>query len=266
MYRENGTEKFSLSQVPKRKILAAAAGITVLIVFAFAYLKINPVTAIVSVPEFISFFARNFLPPDFKNTMSYLPLIIETIMFAVVGTYISAALAFIFGLLLCEKTNSIAWLRFAVRFIISFLRNVPVLVWASLFVYIFGIGNMVGLIALVVATLGFLSRSYAESMNEIAGRELEALKACGGSYLQILFHGLIPEFIPSWLNWTLFSLEINIRASAILGMVGAGGIGIMIQTNIRLFKYHEALSLIIILVAMVLLTEFGTNKLRKLIR
>ncbi len=84
--------------------------------------------------------------------------------------------------------------------------------------------------------------------------------------LQILFHGLVPEFVPALINWTLFSFEINIRASAILGMVGAGGIGIMIQTNIRLFKYREALSLIVILITMVLVTEFVTNKVRRLIR
>ncbi len=147
--------------------------------------------------------------------------------------------------------------------VISFLRNIPVLVWASLFVYIFGIGNMVGLLALTVATLGFLARSYADSIDEIGSSKLEALRAAGASYWQILFHGLIPEFIPSWINWTLFSFEINIRASSILGMVGAGGMGIMIQTNIRLFKYREAFALIILLVLLVLLTEFTVNQLRK---
>ena len=157
-------------------------------------------------------------------------------------------------------------LRFIARIFISFLRNIPVLVWAALLVYIFGIGNMVGLIALVFATLGFLARSYSESINEVAGSKLESLKASGASYLQILFHGLVPEFVPALINWTLFSFEINIRASAILGMVGAGGIGIMIQTNIRLFKYREALSLIVILITMVLVTEILTNKIRRLIR
>lgn len=252
-----------LSQQSAIKKWANISFISLVIVLTFIYLEVNPFTILTAFPDFIVFFVQNFFPADFSNLASYLPLIFETILFAVVGTYFSAFLAFFFGLLMSEKTNPIAWLRIISRFMMSFLRNIPVLVWASLLVYVFGIGNIVGLIALIIATLGFLARSYAETMNEIAGSKLEALQASGASYLQVLFHGLIPEFIPAWLNWTLFSFEINIRASAILGMVGAGGIGIMIQTNIRLFNYHQALALIIVLVSLVLLTEFLVNKLRK---
>ncbi|MDR2888258.1 MAG: phosphonate ABC transporter, permease protein PhnE [Lachnospiraceae bacterium] len=255
----------SLAPAPAKKTGRQVLIVSLLILFlvgVFVYLEIDLLMAIGSFPQFVLFFFNNFLPPDFGNTLDYLPLIEDTVLFAVVGTYLSAFLAFIFGLLISEKINPYKPLRLVVKFIISFLRNVPVLIWAALLIYIFGIGNMVGLIALVFATLGFLSRSYAESIDEIAGTKLESLKACGASRMQILFHGLIPEFIPAWINWTLFSFEINIRASAILGMVGAGGIGIMIQTNIRLFKYNEALSLVIILVCMVLVTEFITNKVR----
>ena len=149
------------------------------------------------------------------------------------------------------------------RFVVSFFRNIPVLIWASLLVFVFGIGNMVGLIALVLATIGFLARSYAESINEIAGTKLEALRASGASWFQLVFHGIIPEFAPAWINWTLYSFEINIRASSILGMVGAGGLGILIQSNLNLRRYSEASALIIILVAMVLITELIVNIIRK---
>jgi phosphonate transport system permease protein len=249
----------------RRKTRVMAAATAACIVGSFVYLRVNPVTALAAFPDFGAFFADRFIPPDFGNVASYLPLIVETVLFAVVGTYISAVLALVFGLLLSEKTNGVAWLRGAVRFVVSLMRNVPVLVTASLLIYILGIGSLVGIIAMVLATLGFLSRSYAESINEIAGSKLESLKASGASYPQILFHGLMPAFVPGWINWTLFTFEINIRVSAILGMVGAGGIGIMIQTNMRLFKYHEALSLVMILVAIILLTEFVTNKIRNLI-
>jgi len=165
-----------------------------------------------------------------------------------------------------ERLNPNPILRRAVRYFISFLRNIPVLIWASLLVFVFGIGNLVGLMALVLATMGFLSRSYAESMNDIAGDKLEALHASGASYMQILVHGLIPEFAPAWLNWTLFSFEINIRASAILGIVGAGGIGILISSNMNMRNFTEASMLIIILVALVLLTELTVGQLRKRIK
>ncbi|EEV39044.1 phosphonate ABC transporter, permease PhnE [Enterococcus casseliflavus EC20] len=237
--------------------------VVVAVLLSFAYLQINVVEAFRSLPAFVGFFVQNFFLANFANIRSYLPLVAETVLFAIVGTYLSAFLAFVCGLLMSEQTNPYPFVRTSVRMVISFLRNIPVLVWASLFVYIFGIGNMVGLLALTVATLGFLARSYADSIDEIGSSKLEALRAAGASYWQILFHGLIPEFIPSWINWTLFSFEINIRASSILGMVGAGGMGIMIQTNIRLFKYREAFALIILLVLLVLLTEFAVNQLRK---
>jgi len=167
------------------------------------------------------------------------------------------------GVLMSEQLNPNPILRHGVRYFVAFLRNIPVLIWGSLLVFVFGIGNMVGLLALTIATMGFLSRSYAESMNDIAGERLEALYASGASYMQILVHGLIPEFMPAWLNWTLFSFEINIRASAILGMVGAGGMGMLIQSQLNMRNFTQASTLIITLVVMVLLTEFSVGALRR---
>lgn len=258
--------KIRLSATSASKAAGIIGAVSVLLLAVLVFLDISLWDMVTALPAFLRFFGNNFLPPNLGSVPQYAPLILDTILFAVAGTCISAVLAFIFGLLISPKTNSIAWLRVLVRSFMSLLRNVPILVWAALLVYIFGIGNLVGLCALILATLGMLSRSYAESVNEIAGARIEALKASGATGPQILVHGIIPEFIPAWLSWTLFSFEINIRASAILGMVGAGGIGIMIQTNIRLFKYHEALSLILVLVVMVIGTEFITNKLRKRVR
>ncbi|MFV0558275.1 MAG: phosphonate ABC transporter, permease protein PhnE [Enterococcus sp.] len=263
---ETSKKAVVLTQTNPVKSWSCLFSVLVIVAATFWYLQVNLIDVIAAFPSFAQFFVSNFMPANFSNFATYLPLVLETILFAGVGTYISAVVALIFGLLMSEEFNPFPWLRITTRIFISFLRNIPVLIWASLLVYIFGIGNLVGLIALILATLGFLSRSYAESIDEIAGSKLEALKASGASYWQILFHGLFPEFAPAWLNWTLFSFEINIRASAILGMVGAGGIGIMIQTNIRLFKYHEAFSLIIVMVLMVLATELLVNRLRKSIQ
>jgi phosphonate transport system permease protein len=242
---------------------ASVLGGIAAIVSVFFWLNISLKDMALAAPSFISFFVKNFLPPNFKNIASYVPLIMDTIFFALAGTCISSVVAVVTGFLMSTRINGTASLRIATQFLMSILRNVPILVWAALFVRIFGIGNIVGLIALIFGTLGLLSRSYAESADAISGEKIEALRSCGASYPQILVHGIIPEFVPAWVNWTLFSFEINIRASVILGMVGAGGIGIMVQTNIRLFKYGEALSLIIIISIMILLTEFAVNQIRK---
>ena len=259
-------DTFPVSRERVNRGLLVLLGAAVVFCGCMAYLEISPSEAVKGFPAFVRFFVIKFLPASFKNIRAYVPAVIDTVLFAVAATYLSTALSFLFGLLLSDKTNPITPLRLLCRGIISFLRNVPVLVWASILVYMFGVGEIVGLLALIIATLGFLSRSYAESISEIAGSHLEALQTAGASYGQVLVHGLIPEFLPSWINWTLFSFEINIRASAILGMVGAGGIGVLIQTNLKLFKYQEACAIILVVIVIVLLTEFMTNKIRRMIR
>ena len=259
-------DTFPVSRERVNRGLLVLLGAAVVFCGCMAYLEISPSEAVKGFPAFVRFFVIKFLPASFKNIRAYVPAVIDTVLFAVAATYLSTALSFLFGLLMSDKTNPITPLRLLCRGIISFLRNVPVLVWASILVYMFGVGEIVGLLALIIATLGFLSRSYAESISEIAGSHLEALQTAGASYGQVLVHGLIPEFLPSWINWTLFSFEINIRASAILGMVGAGGIGVLIQTNLKLFKYQEACAIILVVIVIVLLTEFVTNKIRRMIR
>ena len=259
-------DTFPVSKERVNRGLLVLLGAAVVFCGCMAYLEISPSEAVKGFPALVRFFVIKFLPASFKNIRAYVPAVIDTVLFAVAATYLSTALSFLFGLLMSDKTNPITPLRLLCRGIISFLRNVPVLVWASILVYMFGVGEIVGLLALIIATLGFLSRSYAESISEIAGSHLEALQTAGASYGQVLVHGLIPEFLPSWINWTLFSFEINIRASAILGMVGAGGIGVLIQTNLKLFKYQEACAIILVVIVIVLLTEFMTNKIRRMIR
>lgn len=240
--------------------------ILILLFASCAFLNIQFIDVLRGGPSFINFFVTKFIPPDFSNFAQYIPAVIDTVLFAIVGTYISTLIAFILGLMMSDISNPFAPLRFCARAFVSFIRNIPVLIWASLLVYAFGIGEIVGLLALIIATLGFLSRSYSDSINEIGRGKLEALTASGASYLQIMWHGLLPNLVPSFINWTLYAFEINIRASAVLGMVGAGGIGVLIQTNIKLFRYHEACAIIIIVVGIVLLSEFATNKIRKNIR
>jgi len=234
-----------------------------IIVVSFAFLEVNPVDILVAPISMIIFMVENFFPPNLNNLSRYFPAILTTLFFAVAATYFSAFFAFIFGVLMSKHLNPSPVLRNVTRYFVSFLRNIPVLIWAQLLIFVFGIGNMVGLVALVFATVGFLARSYGESMDDIAGERLEAIQATGANYMQILVHGVIPEFTTSWLNWTLYSFEVNIRISAILGVVGAGGIGAVIQTNILIRNFTEASTLIIILVIMVIMTELAVGYIRK---
>jgi len=249
---------------PKRiKLWLNIAIVITVLVLCFLYLNINPWQLVTVVPSFIYYITANFFPPSFGNIQVYARTALYTVAFAIVGTYVSALLSFIFGILMAEGITPYPIVRIVTRFLMTFLRTIPVIIWASIMVFIFGIGSMVGLIALILSTTGFLSRSYAESINEIAAKKLEPLRASGVRTPQLIVHGLLPEFAPAWINWTLFTFEINIRASAILGMVGAGGMGVLIQRHLNLRSFYEVATLILILIAVVLCAEFLSGAIRK---
>lgn len=260
--------KQTIQQIPlkqggsKRTILIVLAILAVLM-FSVYYLEVSFFEMLIGLPNFVLFFFEKFFPANTENLKQYIPSVIDTLGYAIISTYISSILAFVLGILISEHTNKFKTLRVIVRGFVSILRNIPFIIWGALLVYIFGLGGIVGVLALILVTIGFLGKSYAESIDEISGDKLEALRANGASYFQILFHGVIPQFVPAWINWTLFSFEINVRASVVLGLVGAGGIGVLIDTNMNLFKYGEALTIIAVVASIILLTEFITNSIRK---
>lgn len=252
----------------RKRILTAinVSGIFSIILFSFIYLQVNPLTILSAPVSMVRFLATAFFPPDFTHFARYFPAVLETVYFAVGATYISALVSFIFAVLMSKRITKNPFIRNITRYIVSIFRNIPVLIWVQLLIFIFGIGHLVGLIALTFASIGFLARSYAESMDDIADETLEAIRSTGATNFQVLVHGLLPEFAPAWLDWTLFSFEINIRISAILGIVGAGGIGTVIQTNLERRNFQTASALIITLVVMVLVTEIAVGYMRKRIK
>jgi len=258
--------RLRLEEFQLRKQLYRWTNILFLIVIiysSFSFLNINPLDILVAPIPMTRFLIDNFFPPSTNHLRTYLPAVIETIFFAVASTYIASFLSIFFAVLMSERLNPYRNVRFITRIFIAFLRNIPVLIWASLLIFVFGIGSMVGLMALVLSSIGFLSRSYAESIDDIEEEKLEAIKSSGASFLQIFYHGVLPEFSSSWLNWTLFLFELNIRISSILGIVGAGGIGNIIQWNLQMRRFNEASTLIIILVCIVLITEFTVGRIRR---
>lgn len=259
----NQLQKIPIDKKNPNRILLIVITVCAALIFSIVYLEISLLEMLMGLPNFILFFFQNFFPPNLENIAQYFPAVVDTIGYAVIATFLSSIIALIFGILISENTNKFKSIRVICRGFVSVLRNIPFVIWGALLVYIFGLGGIVGVLALILVTIGFLGKSYAESIDEISGDKLEALRANGASYFQILLHGVIPQFVPSWINWTLFSFEINVRASVVLGLVGAGGIGVLIDTNINLFKYGEALTIIMVIVSIILLTEFVTNTIRK---
>lgn len=234
-----------------------------LILASFIFLRLNPFQILMAFYPMVIFLVENFFPPNLTHLTTFLPALFETLFLAIVATYISAFIAFFFAILMSSRLSPHVILQTVMKIFISIIRNIPVLIWASILVFIFGIGQMVGIASLILSTVGFLTRSYAESMDDILDEKLEALKATGASYFQIIIHGILPEFMPAWINWTLFSFELNLRISAVLGIVGAGGIGTVIAQQLNLRNFNTAAAFIMSLVVLVLLIEYLVGRLRK---
>lgn len=235
-----------------------------LIVFwAMRYVNFNFIDLVQSIPIFISFIFVDFFPPNISDLAAYVDPIINTLFISIVVTCISSVLAMLIAFFMAYNTSPHPIFRYTSRGIVTFLRSIPFLLWASLLVAILGVGTLPGIIGLILYGTAFLARVYAESIEEIGSNATEALDAVGSTYLQKVKHAIIPQFLPSFFSWTLFMFEINIRASAILGIVGAGGIGIVIKETMDLFQYAKTSTIITLMIILILVVEFTTNQLRR---
>lgn len=238
------------------------AGVLLLVCICI-YIEFDISDFVFAVPEFFRFLIFDFLPPSLSKWKEYINPILETFYFAIVATFVSSLIAVVFGFIAAGRMPGTRLIGYIVKFLASIIRNIPVLVWASILVIIFGIGVVPGLLSLIIFDIGFLVRSYSEAIEEMDTGMLEAMKAAGVRPIVQVFRGELPMFMPSFYSWTLFVFEINIRASAILGIVGAGGLGVKLKEATGVFRYHEAAAIIIVMVVMILGVEFITNKIKE---
>ncbi|MCT2345938.1 phosphonate ABC transporter, permease protein PhnE [Niallia taxi] len=257
--------KPSMNAVEMRRMKASLSVIffALLILFSIWFVEMDIFELIQSMPIFFHFLFTDFFPPNISDLDTYIGPVVDTLIFAVVTTSLSSLLGIVIGFCMAHNTTPHPAVRIFFRGIIAFLRNIPFLVWASILVVIFGVGTMPGLFALVLFGTSFLARVYAESIEELNKEGVEALDACGASYLQKIKHGIMPQFLPSFYSWTLFMFEINIRASAILGLVGAGGMGSILKQTMDLFQYGKTSTVIAIMVILILMVEYVTNRVRE---
>ena len=149
---------------------------------------------------------------------------------------------------------------------VSLLRTIPDLVWALLFVATVGLGAVAGTMTIMVDTIGFCGRFFAEAMEDAEREPQEALRAIGANRASVLVGGVLPDIMPSLINSSLFALEKAVRSSVVLGLVGAGGIGQELKVAFDLFQYRNASMIILVIFAIVLLMELCTDKLRARVR
>lgn len=241
--------------------------IILLLVYVIASYRIefNLLTFILSTPGFAAFLATEFFPPTLSSLAKYVQPILGTISAALIASILGSIIAFGLALLVSKKTSPVPWAGHIMRIFLTLFRNIPMLIWATLFTIIVGIGSTAGIVALILFTITFLTRVFADALDNSDSGMIEAMESVGASRLLVLRYGILSAFAPSYYSWLLFVLEINIKASSILGLVGAGGLGYELKKNLDLFRYHEASALILVIVVMLLLIEVISNRIRRIL-
>lgn len=201
-------------------------------------------------------------PPDLSRVDRIALKLLETLQMAVAGAALGLVFAVPFAILATDRLSPHPLLRHAARALIALFRTIPDLVWAIFFIIMVGLGPAAGVLAIMVDKIGFAGRFFAEAMEEADPGPQDALRAIGANRLGIIFSSVFPACLPSFTATSLFALEKAVRGSAALGLVGAGGIGVDLKVAFDLFNYDEALTIILMLFALVLIVEQGSGWIR----
>lgn len=245
----------------KRRARVVAWG-TILALFVWSAwaTEVSMVRSIEGVP-FVLDFLRRMVPPDFSVLEHALRGAAQTLQIAIVGTGIAAILALPLGFLAARNVSP-PWLFYVARSVLNVFRAVDTLVYALIFVAAVGLGPFPGVLAVVAYTATVLAKLYSEAIESIDPGPVEAVAATGATRLQLLRWGVLPQLVPQFLSFTLYRFETNIRAAAILGFVGAGGIGFYIQTYLRMLNYPAASTVLLVLIGLVMAVDFASSRLR----
>jgi phosphonate transport system permease protein len=211
-------------------------------------------------------FARvlgEMFPPSTERLLPIGAAILETFQMALVGTAVGVLLSLPLAVAASRMQSPHPLVYHAARQLVSLFRTVPDLIWALLFVASVGLGPFAGTLAIVVDTMGFCGRFFAEAMEEVDHGPQEALRAMGASRMNVLACAVLPAAAPSIVNTALFNLEKATRASVIIGLVGAGGIGIELKVAMDMFRYGQAATIILAIFLLVILVEQGSARIRR---
>lgn len=201
-------------------------------------------------------------PPDISRIDRIALKMLETLQMAVAGAALGLVFAVPFAILATDRLSPHPLVRIAARSVIALFRTIPDLVWAIFFIIMVGLGPAAGVLAIMVDKIGFAGRFFAEAMEEADTGPQDALRAIGASRMGIIFSSVFPACLPSFTATSLFALEKAVRGSAALGLVGAGGIGVDLKVAFDLFNYDEALTIILMLLALVMIVEQGSSWIR----
>lgn len=202
------------------------------------------------------------LPPDWSITGSLLVPLWDTINIATVGTVLGVVIAFPLAFLAARNTTPHPVFRVAALGIIVSSRSINALIWAMLLVTIVGPGVFAGMLAIALRSVGFIGKLLYEAIEEIQAEPVEAVTATGAGRMQVLTYSVLPQILPAFAGITVYRWDINIRESTVLGLVGAGGIGLQMNASINNLAWGQVATVFVLIFATVIVSEWVSAKVR----
>ncbi|MFC5700164.1 PhnE/PtxC family ABC transporter permease [Cohnella faecalis] len=247
--------------------LAFGAALILVTLAAVTITEYNVVKGFTSIPEAIRWAVSNFYPNE--KSLEKLPSIydklVETLLVSIASTTVAAVFGFVFAMMGSQAMGVGGALAFVSRSIATLFRNIDVAAWSMILLLSFGQNVLTGYFALFFGSFGFLTRAFMESIDEISSSSVEALRATGAGYLSVICQSVIPSVIPQLLNWILFMVETNIRHATIVGILTGTGIGFSFTLYYKNLNYNAAALVVIVIVGTILLIEWISNYVRRLI-
>lgn len=207
--------------------------------------------------------ASEMVPPDFTRWRSWLRPLLDTLAMSIAGTALAVALSLPLSLLAAPNTSPHAAVRRVARTVLAALRSVPELILGILFVAAVGFGALPGVLALALHSVGMVAKFYAEAIEHVDPKPLEAARAAGASRWQVITHAVLPQVLPQLADVTIYRWEYHFRASAVLGIVGAGGIGFELMAALRLIQYDQVAAILLTILACVVVVDGIGARLRR---
>lgn len=203
------------------------------------------------------------LPPDFTNTMDWVSPLMDTLAMSIAGTAIAVSASVPLAFLAARNTSPHPVVFHTTRTILNGLRSVPELIMGIIFVAAVGFGALPGVLALGLHSIGMVGKFFAEAIEHVDEAPVEAADAAGATRLQVLWHAVLPQVLPQFADVSIYRWEYNFRASTVMGMVGAGGIGFELMGSLRIMQYQEVSAILIVILLMVTMVDSLSGYLRK---
>ena len=205
------------------------------------------------------------LPPDpgtWTRAGTYVYAMVETLSIALLGTLLAAIFAFPLGFLAARNTTLNRIVQFSARRSFDTLRGVDILIWALIWINVVGLGPFAGVLALLMSDLGSFGKLFSEAIEAADDKPVEGVVSTGGSSLSAVRFGILPQLMPVLLSQVLYAFESNTRSASIIGIVGAGGIGLILSEQIRTLEFQQMSFVILLILVTVSVIDHLCSKLR----